>query len=296
MNHQQQEQKNKIPIKPVVSVIIATYNGALTIVRTIEHVLQQTYENYEIIVVDDGSTDDTKTVLAPYITRGDIAYYYQSNKGCGAARNVGVTQSRGELLAFLDADDYWHQNKLAEQVAVFEQFPDTVVCYTESYSVDPYSPVIWQTKRDVRYAQRSGNLVPYLAFANPVTLSSVLVARSTFEKVGGFTEKYHQMMLADYDLWLRLAPRGPFRAITTPLTFYQIRHPDPDQGVVRRLVMKNYLLTIEILGSHWRCAVGWYSVGMVWAVILVGINYLRALIACIWAFLRGTGSVKINQK
>jgi glycosyltransferase involved in cell wall biosynthesis len=281
MNYQEQHQKQKnnesVEPTPLVSVVIATYNGATTLVRTIEHVLQQTYTNYEIIVVDDGSTDDTRSVLDPFILRGDIAYYYQANAGCGAARNYGVTQSRGELIAFLDADDYWHQEKLMQQIAVFREFPDTVVCYTESYSVDPFSAVVWQTKRDVRYAQRSGNMIPYLAIANPLTLSSTLVTRDAFTAVGGFTERYDRMMLADYDLWLKLAPRGPFRAITNPLTFYQVRHPDSDRAIARRAVMKNYVLTLKIFVSNWKYAPGWYTLGFIWALILIVVNYIRSL-------------------
>lgn len=281
MNYQEQHQKQKnnelVEPNPLVSVVIATYNGATTLVRAIEHVLHQTYTNYEIIVVDDGSTDDTQSVLDPFILRGDISYYYQANAGCGAARNYGVTQSRGELIAFLDADDYWHQEKLMQQIAVFHEFPDTVVCYTESYSVDPFSAVVWQTKRDVRYAQRSGNIIPYLAIANPLTLSSTLVTRDAFTAVGGFTERYDRMMLADYDLWLKLAPRGPFRAITKPLTFYQVRHPDSDRATARRAVMKNYVLTVKIFVSNWRCSPGWYSIGLIWALILIVVNYIRSL-------------------
>lgn len=276
-HHKEKNNTDLVDHDPLVSVVIATYNGAKTLVRAIEHVLQQTYTNYEIIVVDDGSTDDTRSVLDPFIVRGDIAYYYQANAGCGAARNYGVAQSRGKLIALLDADDYWHQEKLMQQVAVFRKFPDTVVCYTESYSVDPFSAVVWQTKRDVRYAQRSGNLVPYLAIANPLTLSSVLVTRGAFTAVGGFTEQYDRMMLADYDLWLKLASRGSFRAITTPLTFYQIRHPDPDRAIVRRAVMKNYVLTAKIFVSNWRCSPGWYSLGLCWALILIVVNYVRSL-------------------
>jgi glycosyltransferase involved in cell wall biosynthesis len=107
--------------RPLVSVIIPVYNGAKFIAEAIESVCVQNYEPLEIIIVDDGSTDDTSSVVRSF---KDIHYIRQENHGCAAARNTGITESRGDLLAFLDADDYWAANKLHVQVGCLLSHPD----------------------------------------------------------------------------------------------------------------------------------------------------------------------------
>src|SRR3989344_8773435 len=104
----------------MISVIIPTYNRALMVKRAIESVLAQSYENFEIIVADDGSTDDTKEALSGYINSGKIKYIFQDNAGPGAARNAGIKHAKGELVAFLDSDDEWVPDKLEKQIKIFE--------------------------------------------------------------------------------------------------------------------------------------------------------------------------------
>jgi glycosyltransferase involved in cell wall biosynthesis len=220
---------------PLVSVVIPTYNSSGTLIRSIESVFKQTYRNFEIIVIDDGSTDDTKTVLAPYSNDKRIMYLYQDNAGCGVARNNGVAIAQGEFIAFLDADDYWHEEKLRFQMEIFEKHADVIVCYTESYIKEPLSDLVWETKRNIHQLPRSGILTRFFAFHNVVTLSSAIVRKSSFEKVGGFTNHYDLMMVADLDLWLKLAPTGKFYAIPTPLMFYQIH-----RGITQAQIRENH--------------------------------------------------------
>jgi glycosyltransferase involved in cell wall biosynthesis len=106
---------------PLVSIIIPIYNGAKFILEAISSVCAQDYDPMEIIVVDDGSTDDTSTIVQSF---KDIRYIYQPNQGCAAARNTGIHNSKGELIAFLDADDYWAINKLSLQVDCLLKHPD----------------------------------------------------------------------------------------------------------------------------------------------------------------------------
>src|SRR3989304_595361 len=112
---------------PRVSVIIPTYNTAHYIAPAVESVLGQTYQDTEIIVVDDGSTDNTRTVLTPYMDR--IQYIVQDNKGRSEARNRGIHQSQGEFIAFLDADDLWLPDKLSQQVAALDEHEQAVLAY-----------------------------------------------------------------------------------------------------------------------------------------------------------------------
>ena len=108
--------------QPIASVIIPAYNAGLTICQAVDSALQQTFGAAEVIVIDDGSTDDTRQRLLPY---GDsITYLYQHNQERSAARNNGIRHAKGKYLAFLDADDYWAVDKLTKQVALLEQHAD----------------------------------------------------------------------------------------------------------------------------------------------------------------------------
>jgi len=107
---------------PLVSVVIPTYNSADFLIQALNSVLNQTYSNYEIIVVDDGSSDNTSQAIEPW--RSQIRYIYQDNQGVAAARNRGIDAATGDFIAFLDADDLFLPQKLQQQVAVFEAQPD----------------------------------------------------------------------------------------------------------------------------------------------------------------------------
>ena len=114
---------------PLVSVILPTYNRAWTIADAIESVLQQDYPHIELIVIDDGSTDDTQKLLSAY--EDEMILLEQANKGVSAARNNGIRKSRGELIALLDSDDAWDPQKVSCQVSFFEKTPDAMICQTE---------------------------------------------------------------------------------------------------------------------------------------------------------------------
>ena len=251
------------PRNLTVSVIIPTYNSGATIIQALESIFNQTYSDWEIIVVDDGSTDSTREILQPFIDEGKILYILQKNQGCGVARNQGIKISKGSYIAFLDADDYWHAEKLTRQLDVFRAHPKCVVCYTDPYLVDMYSNLIWETMRTELGTPRSGNLLWCLPFRNIITLSSAIVPRWAFEKVEGFTEEYELMMVADYDLWLKLAPLGEFQAIATPLSFYRYRLPGSHAKI-----LANYRIVLAVLWNRTKAAsfplkplyfTGWFS-------------------------------------
>ncbi len=269
-HHKEKNNTDLVDHDPLVSVVIATYNGAKTLVRAIEHVLQQTYTNYEIIVVDDGSTDDTRSVLDPFIARGDIAYYYQANAGCGAARNVGIRSARGTYIALLDADDFWHLEKLERQIDAFRKHPDIIVCYTESYIVDPYQKIIWDLVRTIRTQPRSGWIARYFIINNMVLPSSTLIPKDALLAVGGFCEQYDLMMVADLDMWLKLAPRGKFYACDIPLTFYQTRFRITQSQIKENHRQVREVFKRAMLHESWSVK-GWYFLGYLksWLLYLV---------------------------
>ena len=187
---------------PKVSVIIPAYNNGKYIEQAIESVFKQTFPDYEVIVVDDGSTDDTRSKLENY--RLKIRYIYQENQGSAAARNTGISLAKGELVAFLDADDYWLMpEKLEEQVAYFDQQASLGLINTGWRVVDQEGNQI-QTVQPWHEAPEL-NLETWLR-RKCVRTSAMMIRRKWLELVGGFDEELRQSH--DVDLVLRLALAG----------------------------------------------------------------------------------------
>lgn len=183
---------------PLVSVVIPTFNQPALLVEAIESVVLQTYPHREIIVVDDGSTDDTHARLKPYIEQGLITYIYQQNKRQAAARNAGIRAARGELIAFLDHDDLWAPDKLALQIPLFRN-PTVALTYCGAEEVDLDDKVLWE-KGSAKY--RRGRIFDALLFSHFITNSSVIVRRSVLDHTGLFAEDLYGV--DDIHLWLRI--------------------------------------------------------------------------------------------
>jgi len=188
-------------ITPRVSIIIPVYQGDRFLAEAIESVLNQTYTNYEIIVVDDGSTDNSREVLLPYLDK--IRYVYQENQGVAAARNRGIKIARGEFIAFLDQDDFWLPDKLALQVACFNAQPELGIVHCGWRRVD----AIGEPLGDVKPWEN----VPVLDLAGwlqwmPILLSAMIFKREMLEHIGGLDTRFKQA--CDVDLVQRLALMG----------------------------------------------------------------------------------------
>lgn len=205
-------------MKPLVSVVIPTYNAGRYIREAVESVIQQTYGVVEIIVVDDGSTDATTAVLKPYIDSRAIIYVKQENGGSMRARNVGVQYATGEFIAFLDADDVWMPEKLEKQMVLFTH--DVCLVYSGRLLLDDQGHLT-----DSREIPRRGHVLKDLLRNNFITNSSVVVRRSILEKVGHFNEAANVYGLEDYDLWLRIVPHCAIDYVDLPLVKYRI-HAD----------------------------------------------------------------------
>ena len=220
MSTKQNPSQPSAPTKndPIVSVIIPVFNRPGFIRQAIDSVVEQSYEDREIIIVDDGSTDLTPVVLAGYGDR--IRRIHQPNRGVSAARNTGIRSAKGDLIAFLDADDYWLPGKLARQVAFFQDHPQARICQTEE---------IWirngrRVNPKKRHKKPSGFIFePSLALCL-VSPSAVMLRKTLLEEVGGFDERLPAC--EDYDLWLRIAWKHPIHLIETPLIVKQGGHPD----------------------------------------------------------------------
>ena len=204
--------------KTQVSVIIPTYNRGWTIGEAVDSVLAQDYRDFELIVVDDGSTDNTPQVLDAY--RGAIKVFRQENKGVSAARNRGISEASGRFIAFLDSDDLWLPQKLSRQVEFFNTTPDALICQTEEVWIR--SGVRVNPKK--RHKKPSGMIFePSLALCL-VSPSAVMIRRSLLEIVGNFDEALPAC--EDYDLWLRISCRFPVYHIDTPLIIKRGGHED----------------------------------------------------------------------
>jgi len=212
------EKTNKIEIKPQVSVIIPTYNRGWIIKEAIDSVLAQDYTEFELIVVDDGSTDHTSDVLYSY--RNVIKVLSQKNKGVSAARNRGIAEASGKFIAFLDSDDLWLSQKLSVQIEFFNQTPDALICQTEE---------VWirnglRVNPKKRHKKPSGMIFKPSLELCLVSPSAVMIQRTLFDTVGGFDETLPAC--EDYDLWLRISCRFPIHLIDTPLIIKRGGHDD----------------------------------------------------------------------
>ena len=203
---------------PEVSVIIPTYNRADMVVEAVESVLAQEMVDFELIVIDDGSSDETQEKLSVYNSR--LSYHQQENAGVAAARNRGLELSKAPLVSFLDSDDLWLPKKLSTQHKFMLDHPEVWICQTEE---------IWLRKgrrvNPKRHHQKvSGDIFQRSLDLCLVSPSTVMLRRELLEKVGYFDE---QLPVAeDYDLWLRVAVDHQVVLLPNALVIKRGGHPD----------------------------------------------------------------------
>jgi len=203
---------------PFVSVIIPSYNRGWILKEAIDSVLVQDYKHFELIIIDDGSTDNTQDILKTY--GGQIKTITQSNKGVSAARNAGIASSTGSLIAFLDSDDLWLPKKLSRQVEFFISTPDAVICQTEE---------IWirngkRVNPKIKHKKISGDIFEPSLSLCLISPSAVMIKKSLFDDVGIFDEEL--FACEDYDLWLRISYKHRVELIDISLVVKRGGHND----------------------------------------------------------------------
>lgn len=223
-----------------ISVVIPTYNVACFLPQAIASVRAQTCPVTEIIVVDDGSTDDTAQVVAS-LGEG-ITYVHQANTGVSAARNRGINMAKGEFIAFLDADDVWLPKKLERQLAVFIGHPEVALVATDRCDIGPGDSVLLTSLFDREglsgeFTNLAGNPIP-LGFrriieVNFLPTSSVVVRRAVLDQVGGFATdiRYGE----DLELWARIAARYGISCLPEVLVRYRMHDKNSTQSTERLL-------------------------------------------------------------
>jgi len=215
-----------MPIEPTakVSVIIPTYNRADLILESIESVFAQSFTNHEIVVVDDGSTDTTRDVLAPFVRAGRLRYAFQDNRGESAARNTGIGMARGDYVLFLDSDDLLLPQTLEKLAACLDACPEVGLVHGGYTKFDTCG-------RDLGYRDTSGLSGPVypeilLKWSTLMAVPTVMVRRSVLDEVGGFDEA--MIIAPDLDLWRRIARRFAFGAL--PESLAKIRSHDGNKS------------------------------------------------------------------
>jgi glycosyltransferase involved in cell wall biosynthesis len=247
--------------EPCVTAIIATYNRAHLVSKAIESILGQTYQNIEVIVVDDGSTDDTQNVLKQFGDR--VRVIRQDNAGPGAARNRGFAASRGDIIACLDSDDIWLPRKIDRQVAVLQRLSESVpccLCSAELHFTDRPRLTSFQSAL-LRPEDEEGlwlNVPEVLTNRFVLFNQMAAIRRGALEKVGGFNEQLR--FLEDYDLALRLSLLGPFAFIREPLViWHQGSEGSLSEEAYRRMshlreleirIREDHLVRLDADGNH----------------------------------------------
>lgn len=203
---------------PRVSVAIATYNYGEYIADALESVRNQTFTDWEAVIVDDGSTDDTHRIVTPFLNDRRIRYLRTDHEGVSAAKSAAVHQARGELVAFLDADDIWLPEKLRKQVALFDVSPAPSVVYCRRHVINAHRIRVPQLTEPLH----RGRVLAAMFLNNFVCFSSAVVHRSVFETIGYFDK---QLPLAvDWDFWLRAAVHFTFSYVDDALVEYRTGH------------------------------------------------------------------------
>ena len=203
---------------PVASVVLPTYNRAWCLKSAIDSVLDQNDQRSELIVVDDGSTDNTQQLVATYGER--LRYIRQDNRGVSAARNTGIRAASGALIALLDSDDEWLPGKLSTQLDFFKAHPEALICQTEE---------IWirngvRVNPGKRHRKQSGMIFESSLALCLVSPSAVMIKKALLDDVGLFDENLPAC--EDYDLWLRIAWKYPIHLIDQPLIVKRGGHTD----------------------------------------------------------------------
>ncbi len=213
---------------PKISVIIPVYNGEKTIQQTVDSVLNQTFQDFELIVINDGSIDSTLEILSN-ISDPRLQVFSYPNSGAPKSRNRGFDQSSGEYIAFLDADDLWTPDKLEAQLTALQNNPEAAVAYSWTDHIDESGQFLYSG----RHLTINGNVYPDLLVQNILENgSNPLIRREAFAEIQGFDESL--LGGQDRDLYLRLAARYPFVGVPAVHIFYRMSPNSISSQVLRQ--------------------------------------------------------------
>jgi glycosyltransferase involved in cell wall biosynthesis len=216
------------------------FNGKKYISESIKSVLSQSYIDWELIIIDDGSTDDVHTVISDFLKDNRIKYLRQENSGVVRARNRGVNNARGEYIAFLDADDIWMPVKLEQQMKVFANTKEDIFICSNFQYINKDGAVVGEFFSQ-KTTPHQGWVGKYLLADNFILTSSVLMPKQVFSNSGGFNEQLSLKIGEDHELWLRVSSHVKLVCSENSLVYYRVHE---DQNTKSRF--KNYVNTIRL--------------------------------------------------
>jgi glycosyltransferase involved in cell wall biosynthesis len=225
---------------PAVSVVMAAKNYARYLPTAVGSVERQTVRDWELIVVDDGSGDDTPTAVRPFLADRRVQYHRSDQLGQPRAKNLGVGLARGAVITFLDADDVWLPHKLERQLAALGADPGVGVCFCRRGLIDAAGDRLPGADPPAP----SGRVLTELFLRNFVCFSSVAVRREVFDHVGGFDPGLD--LAIDYDLWLRAARHYAFQLVDEELVLYRTGHGNLSKRLSDRVATADAIMTRAI--------------------------------------------------
>jgi glycosyltransferase involved in cell wall biosynthesis len=229
----------------LISVVVPTYNRAHTLGATVDSILAQNYEPLELIVVDDGSQDDTARLMQPYTDKDPrVQYVVKPNGGVASARNLGIRRAKGEFIAFCDSDDIWLPDKLNRQVPLFKD-PAVNLVYTGVLLLHASG----ETSPNLRGGYCEGQCFETLLSRNRVACSTALVRAAALDMDDLFDERRELQGVEDKHLWIRLARKGLLAAVHEALVLYRLGHESVSSDEERML--KAELLCLDDLKARY---------------------------------------------
>lgn len=248
-------------LQPYFSIIIPTFNSYEKLLRAIESIKSQAFTDFEVIIVDDGSTDGTQVKIQDSIHE-KIHYFYKENGGPASARNLGIKEASGEYICFLDADDEFMPEKLLEYYTASQNGEVFLFSDAEYFNEKTKSSTLFSSKEQMRY----GNCFKSLMENNFIVASTVCVKKSILELTSHFNEALKIKFVEDYDLWLKIAQKYPLTYVEKSLTKYYIHESNSSSNVQRTytsliviyskwsfsslIAMKNLLKYTFVLSLH----------------------------------------------
>lgn len=227
---------------PKVSIIIPCYNASATIWETLDSLYEQTFKNFEIVIVNDGSTDESASIIECYTNKFNrrLNLITQTNQGQTVAKNVGIRNSSGQFIAFLDSDDIWAPEKLECQAFLMQSNLDMGLSYTNAYKINEMGVKTDTITASPLYRE---NCFDRLLLRNNIVASSVMIRREMIDQVGFFDESLEAC--ENWDLWIRIAKVAPIDFIDRPLTLYRVH-----SGNMSKNLDKMYRSRLKLIDKH----------------------------------------------
>ena len=238
--------------QPKVSVLIASYNHARYLPKTLDSVLGQTFQNFEVVIVDDGSTDESLSIVEDYASRYPavrvLTHPGKKNKGISATCNLALEHARGEFLSWLGSDDMWYPNMLETQVALLESDPALGLVYSYARLIDETDE---QLSDDLIGWDITGEAAPLelLAQSSPVPTLTAVFRHKCIKQVGPFDE---QLVYSDWELWIRIAAHWRIGFSAAPLAMYRVHHANVSIGIKPELNLRYALDVLQAVSRKSR--------------------------------------------